>query len=162
MNRHTLAASVALAVLVTLGVNGTVSAAEPARLRGQLSGFTDATGFPLATVSATGNATLVGSFALVMPHVVDPETRIATGTFEIVAANGDKLVGTMVGRATPTGTLNVLQIVEILTITGGTGRFEGATGSLRIDRTYFRAPGATSGTTSGTIAGTVSAPGIGW
>jgi hypothetical protein len=157
MSRHTLAASIALAVLVAMGLSGTVSAAEQSRLRGQFSGFTDASAFPTAIVHAAGNATLVGQFTFTMPHVVDPETRTATGTFEILAANGDRLVGTQTGIATPTGTLNVLDILEIATVTSGTGRFEGATGGFRIERRYDRVTGATSGT----IAGAISVPGSG-
>ena len=48
-----------------------------------------------------------------------------------------------------------LYIVETATITGGTGRFAGATGSFVCERLYDIA----GGTTIGSFDGTISAPG---
>jgi len=49
----------------------------------------------------------------------------------------------------------VVRIVEEATITGGTGRFAGATGSFTTVRLYD----PVAGTTSGSFEGTISTPG---
>ena len=69
-------------------------------------------------------------------HRVDRSTfrRVSTGAATFTAANGDTLTTTVVGRATPT-TPGVLSIVEDYTITGGTGRFAGATGTFTLQST---------------------------
>jgi hypothetical protein len=57
-------------------------------------------------------------------------TVAASGTSTIVAANGDQLSGTFT-LAGPAPSLGVHQITIVMTITGGTGRFADATGTLR-------------------------------
>jgi hypothetical protein len=54
-------------------------------------------------------------------------------------------------RITP----GVDRIVEINTITGGTGRFEGAKGPFTLERLL----GVTTGFTSGSFQGTITSPG---
>ena len=112
---------------------------------------------PLASVevSATGNATELGRFTIELPHTVNFATRTAQGTCTLVAANGDTLVADFTGQAQ--GGPVVVSIVEHATITGGTGRFAGATGSFTIERLFDRA----AGTTTGSFEGTISAPGAG-
>lgn len=68
-----------------------------------------------------------------------------------MAANGDSLFAESSGQATETGTPGVVTIVENHTITGGTGRFAGASGSYTVERVLNQAMGVTSGTSSGTI-----------
>ena len=75
----------------------------------------------------------------------------STGTSTFTAANGDTLTATVVGQATPTAIPGVLSIVEIYTITGGTGRFADATGTFTLESTVNQATGVSSGTFSGTI-----------
>ncbi len=157
MKRHTFAAVLALAVFAVLWLGGPGAAGEQVPFRGDLEGSGDASGFPSVVVSATGNATQLGQFAFTMPHVVNPVAMTAAGTFEFVAANGDTLVGSMTGVAALTGTPNVIFIVETCTVTGGTGRFDGATGSFTIERLFNRV----SGETAGSFKGTVSSPGAG-
>jgi hypothetical protein len=55
----------------------------------------------------------------------------------------------------PTATLGVISITETATITGGTGRFEGATGSFTSERSYD----TLLGTSTGSFKGTISSPG---
>jgi hypothetical protein len=86
---------------------------------------------------------------------VNVVTRTAVGTYTFVAANGDTLTAEFVGQSTPTADPTVLYIVESATITGGTGRFAGASGSFRSERLYD----TVAGTTSGSFDGTVSSPG---
>ena len=75
MRRFSLAASLALAVLVVLGLTGPVAAGEQVPFKGSLDG--DVTITPLAPpflsvlVEGTGNATQLGKFTLDIPHVVN-------------------------------------------------------------------------------------------
>ena len=50
------------------------------------------------------------------------------GSFHLFAANGDELAGTFEGYLSPTGTPGVFDNHETSDVTGGTGRFTGATG----------------------------------
>ena len=78
-------------------------------------------------------------------------TSIGDASIQFVAANGDNLLAAGIGQATETEIPNVVTIVENYTITGGTGRFAGASGSFTIERVLNRATGVTSGTISGNI-----------
>jgi hypothetical protein len=56
---------------------------------------------------------------------------------------------------TPTGTPNLTHVIELVAITGGTGRFQGATGNLTLDfldDNTSRPTGLTSGSSRGTIS----------
>ena len=106
-------------------------------------------------VDATGHATQLGQFMLDIPHIVDHTNGTAIGTYKFTAANGDTVFAVFTGQATPTATPGVLYIVETAIITGGTGRFAGATGSFICERLFDRI----AGTTVGSFEGTISAPG---
>jgi hypothetical protein len=73
------------------------------------------------------------------------------GEFTFVAANGASLFATFTGQSAPTSVAGVVSIQEIATITGGTGRFEDATGSFTIDRLLNQVTHISSGSFSGTI-----------
>jgi hypothetical protein len=156
MNRSRLAAGLALAVLGVLALAGPAAAGDQVPFKGSLGG--DVTVTPLAPpslyvdVEATGNATHLGKFTLDVPHAVNAANGTAIGTYEFTAANGDKLYATFTGVATPTATPGVLYIEETATITGGTGRFAGATGSFVSERLYDRIAGTTVGSFEGTIS----------
>jgi hypothetical protein len=109
--------------------------------------------FPIATIQGewTGVATHLGRFTVENPHVVNLLTADGTGTFEFAAANGDIVTADDVGHATFPSP-GVLLIVEHGTITGGTGRFAGATGSFDVTRVQDGATGVTSGSFSGSIS----------
>ena len=159
MKRYSFAAGLALAVVAALGLASPVSAGEQVPFKGSLGG--DVTHTPVdaqtdyVLVEATGNATELGRFTLDIPHLVDRPTRTAVGTYEFTAANGDTLIAAFTGIATPTAMPGVLYIEETATITGGTGRFAGATGSFAAERLFD----TIAGTTVGSFEGTISAPG---
>jgi len=158
MKRYISAASLVLAVLAVLGLTGPAAAQVQVPFKGALAGLdvTTAVNPPSisARVTATGNATQLGTFAYIELITVDTRTKIATGTFLFTAASGDTVVGTISGKARVTGP-NVLTIVENAIITGGTGRFAGSTGSF----TVTRLKNTVTGSTAGSFNGTISAPG---
>ena len=156
MKRYSSAAGLALAVVVALGLAGPAAAGEPVPFKGSLEG--DVTVSPLTPpfvqvdVDATGNATQLGEFTLAIPHKVNRADRTAVGTYEFTAANGDMLFADFTGTATPTAIPGVLYIEETATITGGTGRFAGATGSFTCERLFDMVAGTTIGSFEGTIS----------
>jgi len=149
----------ALAALAALGLAGPVAAGEQVPFKGSLEG--DVTITPLAPpfvsvlVEATGQATHLGKFTLDIPHVVNRMNGTAIGSYEFTAANGDMLFADFTGKATPTATPGVLYIEETATITGGMGRFAGATGSFTVERLFD----VVTGMTAGSFKGTISSPG---
>jgi hypothetical protein len=140
---------------------GPVAAGKEVRFKGSLEGVVTVTPLapPLASVliEGTGNATHLGQFTVEIPHVVSFATMTGGGSYDFTAANGDRLTAVFTGEASLTGTPDVLSIVETASITGGTGRFAGATGSFTVHR-LFDAVGLT---TTGSFEGTISSPGSG-
>lgn len=112
--------------------------------------------FLSVSIEGTGNATHLGRFTVEIPHVVNATNRTSTGTYEFTAANGDTLTAGFTGQATLTAP-GVLSIVEIATITGGTGRFADATGSFTVERLFNQV----TGETTGSLLGTITSPGGG-
>jgi hypothetical protein len=110
--------------------------------------------FPYNYVSLTGNgnATQLGQFTYNMQAVLFLPTLTARSvTATIVAADGSSLFAEGTGQGTIITPPFIVSIVETLTITGGTGRFDGAQGTVVVERVLNRATGASSGTISGTI-----------
>ena len=101
-------------------------------------------------IEGVGHASLLGKFAITMTGTLNIVTRAATGTAQFESASGDLIFTTVVGQATPTGTDEVT-IVEIHTITGGTGRFAGASGWFTVERVNDTVALVATGTLTGTI-----------
>ena len=129
------------------------AAAQPLPFKGRLEGTQTVTPLqpPEAAVSgsADGTATHLGQFTVVFPHTVNFATRTGVGTYTFTAADGDTLTATFRGLAQPGP---VFSIEEHATITGGTGRFGGATGTFIVQRTFDQATGRTEGSFEGTIS----------
>jgi hypothetical protein len=98
----------------------------------------------------TGTATYLGRYTVHVTLQVNVLTLAATGTATFTAANGDTLFASVAGQATRTSP-TTLSIVEVYTITGGTGRFADATGSFTLNSTLDQTTGASSGAFSGAI-----------
>lgn len=119
--------------LVVLASAAPVRAATPVPFQGTWTGTT-VSALPISpdqvfvVAVGPGQATIVGSFVMTAPHISFLSTFGVQGTQVFVAANGDTLdasfSGTLAGD--PFGTL---EGTLPATITGGTGRFAGATGS---------------------------------
>src|SRR5215207_4729616 len=109
--------------------------------------------FPTIFVNGTGsgNATHLGLFTISYQAQLNIPTLSATTSATMVAADGSSLLGEGTGQGTPTGTLGIVSIVETYTITGGTGRFAGATGTFTVERLIDRATLTSAGTIRGSI-----------
>ena len=129
------------------------SAPQPVPFRGNLEGTQTRTPLqpPFASVngSGSGNATHLGQYSAVFPHIVNLATRIGQGTYTFTAADGSTVTANFTGQAQ--GGPAVVSIEETATITGGTGRFANATGSFVVQRTFEPATGRTEGSFDGTI-----------
>jgi hypothetical protein len=91
--------------------------------------------FPIVfnTSIGKGNATHLGTFTQALDveiNISDPALSTATGTGVLTAANGDSFFSEFTAFATNTETPAVVFITEVHTITGGTGRFAGTTGTF--------------------------------
>jgi hypothetical protein len=115
------------------------------------------------TGAASGHLTLLGAFTTIDNTTFTPTGPPGpvipfeiTGTTAFVAANGDELLGTVNG----TGDIadSVARGTNVVTITGGTGRFANASGSLTETFTYpFVFVGSSvTGTSTATIQGNIN------
>jgi hypothetical protein len=145
-------------LLIIVGTSATFAAPQEKDLllKGSIQSLESyVVNFPVMSVSASGSgyASQLGKFTVSYTVQVNLLTNEGTGgVAEFVAANGDKLFAQGTGQATATTTPGVFNIIESYTITGGTGRFDDASGSITLDRVVDITTGATSGTLSGNIA----------
>lgn len=82
-------------------------------------------------ISGTGHATHLGAYAYTATECFASSGTFA-GSATLTAANGDTIVGTYRGQVSGTTDPDVLAYQEELELSGGTGRFEGATGTLHV------------------------------
>ena len=110
--------------------------------------------FPVMFVhgTATGCATQIGRYTATYEEQVDLLTGSSVGAITVVAANGDVIFATQTGQGDPTPDPDIFSIVEVSTITGGTGRFADATGTFTITRLVDLTTGDSSGSFNGTIS----------
>ena len=163
MYRHGFAATLALVVSAVLGLTGPAAAGELVPLRARLEGSLTSTPVaPPSTIfdirtSATGNASHLGRFTMERLGRIDRSTATLVGTasFTLKAANGDTVYGTFTITGSPTPTPGVINAVDTYTITGGTGRFAGATGAFVVQRLTNKI----TLTDTGTLTGSISSPG---
>ena len=165
MFRPRLGMSLALAILAVASLTGRVVADEKVPFWGGWQGqvtITPLIGDPTfdvhVEIKGAGKGLHLGKFSVSVPHDVDrrspPNPSFAVGEYVFTAANGDVVRATFTGQAVPY-VLGVLYIVESATITGGTGRFEGATGNFECERLFD----TVAGTTIASFKGTISSPG---
>jgi hypothetical protein len=157
MKKLLVSTTIAL-LLITVVVSATFAAPAAGRellVKGSIQSLeTYAVNFPIMSVTASGSghASQLGTFTVSYSVQVNLLTNEGTGgVAEFVAANGDRLFAEGTGQATATDTPGVFNIVEHYTITGGTGRFDGASGNITLDRTVDITTGVTDGTMIGNI-----------
>lgn len=131
--------------------DGTQSKAIHGTLEATESG-TPQPGTPIVVrrLEGTGTASHLGRFTTVGVITLNLATASGTGTVTYTAANGDMLSGTATGQAVVGG--GFATVTETVTITGGTGRFAGATGTLTVVRRIVQATGVSTGTLDGAIS----------
>lgn len=113
------------------------------------------TGGMALEVTGTGQSTTLGNYSGHYRECFDPATGAVTGgTFTLTAANGDKVFGTFEGQARPTDDPTVVSYDDPGVITGGTGRFANAGGSM----TTSGLANLATGDYTGTITGSLSRP----
>ena len=145
------------ALCLTAALAGRAAAEEQSPSKGSIQGVEIAdVQFPKLFVdgSGSGEATHLGRFAVTYEVEVDLLTHKTFGSSLFTAANGDSLSTDITGLGTPTENPDVHLVVEAHTITGGTGRFAGATGSFI--RTFLL--NLVTGVTSGSFDGTILLP----
>ena len=156
MNRYCVAVRAVLAAVSILGLAGSAAAAEPVPFHGTLEGSFTSTPIPgtpnaLVVARGTGEASLLGHFSFDFPLTVNLASQTGGGTYTFMAANGDTVIADVVAQSSllPNG---LRHVVEAGTITGGTGRFAGATGTFVSERLLDRATGRVTGYFDGTIS----------
>jgi hypothetical protein len=106
------------------------------------------------SLTKAGNATHLGRFTVAASQCLDPATgAITKGEAVFTAANGDQVFATQSGRVT--GSPPVFAFELDYTVTGGTGRFAGASGSIHATGDFdVRTGGGTA-----SLEGVISSPG---
>ena len=151
--RRPLFLAVIAAAALSLGSMGASAVAAETPFKGTVNAEeTVVPSPPIASLTrdGTGTATYLGRYTEHIVMTINLPTLSSTGTATFTAANRDTLTATVLGQATRTGP-TTLSIVEVYTITGGTGRFADATGNFTLHSTVDQTTGLSSGTFSGAI-----------
>lgn len=148
--------SIVIAMLLLIVLASTTFAAEEREFvfKGSLEASeTQQVIFPTAFIdlTGTGNATHLGLFTYKLQAELNLPTLSAKASASLAAADGSMLFLEGTGQGTPTDVPGVVSIAETYMITGGTGRFAGATGNVTVERLINRATLTSSGTIRGTI-----------
>jgi hypothetical protein len=91
--------------------------------KGQITSFVPGPGGIAITAVAEGTATHLGHFTREESLLLDPATGAISGSIVFTAANGDQLTGIVSG-----GFVSQTDAAGTYTFTGGTGRFQDASG----------------------------------
>lgn len=86
------------------------------------------------TASGSGDATQIGQFTINYELEVNLLDLSGTGSVYFAGINGDSIQAKGIGQAVPNRTPDMFNVVEIYRITGGTGRFTGASGTITLNR----------------------------
>ena len=144
-----------LLVLATTAFAAPAAAKGPVPFKGSIQSVENTVFEPPATLhidaNGSGNATHLGRYAVTYQVEVDNSTGMGVGSLTFVAANGDSIFADGLGQGNPSDVPGVNRIVERYTITGGTGRFTGATGSFTVERLLTLESGVSSGRFDGQI-----------
>jgi hypothetical protein len=147
-----------VAVLAALTLSVPAIAGEQVPFKGGSSGVSTVVGFdPVAAIVyvhfvGTGQATHLGNFTATGDVAIHEIEGIVLGIYTLTAANGDMIFLTMSGHG-----IDPFHASGAFTVVGGTGRFQGATGSYQEIITFLVLPG-TSATVPYTdvLEGTIS------
>ena len=148
------------AVLIFMSASAVVAQVN---VTGALTGHAIGTvqaGILQAAGSGTGTASHIGQFRYLVQVTVNPAGS-SEGVFLLVFSNGDVIYGSVAGQGDtpPPPPPALAHITEQLTITGGTGRFQGASGTVTFNRLVDTSTFPFYDSNSGTVTGTISTPG---
>lgn len=120
----------------------------------------DLSNFPIVAVVASGEGegTELGHFTMVSPHLNNVFTFDLWGTQNFTAANGDTLSASFAGKLTPNPDGSLSGTLPCV-ITGGTGRFAGATGNYDFAITAVPLADGSGFASTATITGVISSVG---
>jgi hypothetical protein len=99
--------------------------------------------------SGSGSANLLGQFTISYQTQVNLLDLSGTESAQFIGFNGDSIQAKGLGQATENRTPGMFNVTEIYTITGGTGKFAGASGTITLDRLVSMTTGATASTFEG-------------
>jgi len=156
INRLSLLATVLLGAVLAVPTSGL---ADDLKIHGWIDAFEDQ--FPIVPpvppvamvveLEGDGNASHLGYYTLQATTTVSLSTFFGEGEFQIATPSGAVLYGTVVGQGYPTPGSNLVSVEHEYTIEGGTGRFEGATGTLYYHRVLDRLTGISIGSVDGVV-----------
>jgi len=106
------------------------------------------------SASGSGSATVLSQFTLVYRGELSFMDLSTVESAQFIGSNGDSINVTGVGQATESMTPGIYNLVQIYKVTGGSGRFTGAQGTITMDRTL----NLTSGLTYSTFEGYLLVP----
>lgn len=153
LNPKSFAAIAALFVTTVLAL-ATPAGAKELKIHGVFDGFETRTPMPpsmLVQLEEVGNASHFGRFFMDLESLVSLATLYGEGDFEIRTNCGGTIYGVQAGQGRRTSDPAVVAVDSVLTITGGTGRFEGATGTLYANRFVTGSMGINWGTIEGVV-----------
>lgn len=125
----------------TIPMRGSITATETGN-------FDPVGGVVRIILAGYGQATHVGRYTIALDIQLEPITATGAGTLVLTSADGSTLLASLtgVGIRLPN---NIADITESAVITGGTGRFAGATGRFTIARILDQSTGISQGTIDG-------------
>jgi hypothetical protein len=103
------------------------------------------------TANGSGEATELGKFTAMYQMEANLQDMSVSESVSLTGTNGDSLQATAVGQAFEDRTPGMFKVIEIYTITGGTGRFAGASGTLTMNRLLSMEAGIASSTFEGYV-----------
>jgi hypothetical protein len=151
-------AQMILLVLVALALPMPAAADDQMPVKGSEAGTfqvlgTCGTNGIVIEVTGTGHSTQLGEYSGHYRECFVPATGAVTGgSFTLTAASGDTLFGTYGGQAVPMDDPSVVVYDDPGVITGGTGRFAGASGTANTSGVANLATGEYNGTISGSVS----------
>ena len=147
------------AVRIIGGVRANVNPLSPPDVGRCGVGFRTVLIAPGAILS-TGSLAGLGDFGSTQSHCVGLTfpTPITSGIFTYDFQAGDQFFGTYTGSAAFDPTIGAVRAIENLLVTGGTGRFLGATGSLSTTGALRLANG--NANYSGVVSGRLDMPAV--
>jgi hypothetical protein len=107
--------------------------------------------YPLIPITAngSGSGSELGQFVLSYKGEINMTDLSTVETAQFVGMNGNSINVTGVGQTATTTTPGIYSLIQIYKVTGGTGLYANAKGTITVNRTVNMTSGATSSTFDG-------------